>query len=937
MRHLFLILLLAIPQFLVAQPNRIDSLRMYAHAMDEAGDRDGALGYYSRAVALMLEQKQIRERIFWDLVQDVIDDVEILYNPAKALEMEDKFLNYLKYHEIIPDNQSFSRNLQSAQSLAFAVKDYGRAIYYGRWLICQMEACTPLNSQEYYSQCLSVYECYRLMHRPLDDCYKFLETYGNRCREITGTIPPDFVEQQILLDIESHSYATALQNISGLRQYYYQVSDTALYEKLAENLLQGSRLFATTNQCDKALEYLRELSQFMDSHGIQNRRILHNLHLQYGLIYQQKDLSDSAIESYSQALRFHTDQPDCYDGQIFCFLQQASSYEQKGDNLKALSLSNKACRYSSVNKSLKSADISLQSRIAYLYYKAWLGNVVDYQALLEFGNKIADRNDPALTSKYVNAVAKVCPKFGDAKSNDILLRILCRMQTDEITQKLLQIAEDGKYLSIKGNVDNNNLIFSLHRANNDSQNGLLYNLCLTYKGAVLSSIIQLGKAVEKSDRQDLKNLYQRVRDLKSLKSRYSLESSHRADSVSSLLFDAENLLMREMLSNSGNYLTSKTWNDIQKSLKNNEMAVEFFDYQKVLPDLRYEPGHTYGALIIRPGIPQPICLELFNDTIFRDAFRHKNHSLHSEPLSQKLRSLILEPLLSIAQKGYRIYYSPSGFLYNIALENLQDSLSRPAYLDYDLRRVSSTGEIVCPASESSPSKVLLFGDISYGLSVFGRGFGPIPGTRREVDNIARQMKASGISVTNQAREKASEEAFKSLGVSGYDIIHLATHGFFLRDSAQVSRNVFFSRVDDNTISRNPLLRSGLALAGANRAWNGERIPNGVDDGILTAQEIKDLDLSKTQMVVLSACETGLGDINTDGVFGLQRAFKSAGVQTIVMSLWKVSDNATSLLMTEFYKGLLASGDRHKAFLQAKEAVRARFPEAYYWAGFVMLD
>ncbi len=393
MRHLLLILLLTLPLFAYTQkPNRIDSLRMYAHAMDEAGDRDGALGYYSRAVALMLEQKQIRSRIFWDLVQDVIDDVEILYNPAKALEMEDKFLNYLKYHEIIPDNQSFSRNLQSAQSLAFAVKDYGRAIYYGRWLIRQMEACTPLNPQEYYRQCLSVYECYRLMHRPLDDCYGFLETYGTRCREITGTIPPDFVEQQILLDIESHSYASALQNISGLRQYYYQVADTTLYEKLAETLLQGSRLFATTNQCDKALEYLQELSQFMDSHRIQNRRILHNLYLQYGLIYQQKGLSDSAIDSYSQALMYHTDPPDCYDGQIFCFLQQASSYEQKGDCLKALSLSNKACRYSSVNKSLKSADISLQSRIAYLYYKACLGNVVDYQALLEFGNKIADRN-----------------------------------------------------------------------------------------------------------------------------------------------------------------------------------------------------------------------------------------------------------------------------------------------------------------------------------------------------------------------------------------------------------------------------------------------------------------------------------------------------------------------------------------------------------------
>ena len=134
-----------------------------------------------------------------------------------------------------------------------------------------------------------------------------------------------------------------------------------------------------------------------------------------------------------------------------------------------------------------------------------------------------------------------------------------------------------------------------------------------------------------------------------------------------------------------------------------------------------------------------------------------------------------------------------------------------------------------------------------------------------------------------------------------------------------------------------MLRSGLMLSGGNKAWQGDAIPEGIEDGVLTAKEISRMDLRGTELVVLSACETGLGDVSSEGVFGLQRSFKQAGVQTLVMSLWEVSDKATSYMMTQFYSNLLSGKDKRSAFLEAKRKCKEQFPYPQYWAAFIMLD
>lgn len=165
------------------------------------------------------------------------------------------------------------------------------------------------------------------------------------------------------------------------------------------------------------------------------------------------------------------------------------------------------------------------------------------------------------------------------------------------------------------------------------------------------------------------------------------------------------------------------------------------------------------------------------------------------------------------------------------------------------------------------------------------------------------------------------------------MLHIATHGFYYTplEAAKVD---YLKGYDD------AMLLSGLVFSGCNHAWLGKPLPGGVLSGILQAEDIARMDLRGTEMVVLSACQTGQGRATAEGLYGLQRAFKKAGVGTIVMSLWAVKDKATQDFMTAFYEHLLKNGaqsDKRKAFEAAKKVVREKYKEPYYWAAFVMLD
>ena len=219
------------------------------------------------------------------------------------------------------------------------------------------------------------------------------------------------------------------------------------------------------------------------------------------------------------------------------------------------------------------------------------------------------------------------------------------------------------------------------------------------------------------------------------------------------------------------------------------------------------------------------------------------------------------------------------------------------------------------------------------------GWSYLSGTEKEVDDIAKLLQQDKVPYIKYAGVEANEESFKALSGNSPELLHIATHGFFLEDEKQIRETGFMQMMNSqNRTYINPLLRSGLLFAGANRAWTNQDVISGIEDGILTAEEISNLDLSKTKLAVLSACETGLGEVNnSEGVFGLQRAFKLAGVETLVMSLWKVDDTATSQFMLAFYQNLLAGKSKLESFKIAQKQIREQYKNPYYWAAFVMMD
>jgi CHAT domain-containing protein len=197
---------------------------------------------------------------------------------------------------------------------------------------------------------------------------------------------------------------------------------------------------------------------------------------------------------------------------------------------------------------------------------------------------------------------------------------------------------------------------------------------------------------------------------------------------------------------------------------------------------------------------------------------------------------------------------------------------------------------------------------------------------------------------------ATETSVKALSGKAPSILHISTHGFYFSEKQAKKKDYlhFMGFEGQNNVNEEDkaLSRSGLLMAGANRSLEGEDIPMNDDDGILTAQEISLLDLRGTDLVVLSACETGRGDImQGEGVFGLQRGFKKAGVKTILMSQWKVSDIATEMLMTEFYRNYCNGESKRESLRLAQKKVREfkddegnyLFKDPHYWAAFIVLD
>ena len=413
-------------------------------------------------------------------------------------------------------------------------------------------------------------------------------------------------------------------------------------------------------------------------------------------------------------------------------------------------------------------------------------------------------------------------------------------------------------------------------------------------------------------------------------------------------------------------LTNKkrvTWQNIQKALKKDEAAIEIvrinkFGVQKIVTDssdvekapnfpqyLVYGLTDTvyYAALIVKKKSKQPelVLLKNGNDLEKKFVNYQKNAILYKredaisynefwKPIAEKLKGI------------KKVYFSPDGVYNQISINTLQNPETKKYVLDeVELHLVTNTKDILAfGKSENKSFKADLLGYPIYDLQTENadesrkreleadttRAFANfqkvnlLPGTKKEVEDISKILKSKNYQLEVLTEKNATEENIKQ--VKSPKILHLSTHGFFI-DSKEKNEKI------------NPMLRSGLLLTGVSDYTRAEIKPD-TEDGVLTALEAANLDLDETDLVVLSACETGLGDVKAgEGVYGLQRAFKVAGAKTIVMSMWKVDDAVTQKLMTTFYQKFAEYDNARKAFKEAQSEIKKQYPEPYFWGAFVM--
>ena len=525
-----------------------------------------------------------------------------------------------------------------------------------------------------------------------------------------------------------------------------------------------------------------------------------------------------------------------------------------------------------------------------------------------------------------------------------------------------------------------------------AENG--YNGALMAKGLLLNSEMELSTLLKESGDEEVAGIYNNLKNLRlQINKLYEMPVAERPLDADSLERAAQGL-ERQLVQRSkayGDYTANLVidWKQVRQRLGDGEMAVEFVSFP-----LRND-SVMYAAYCLRKDMPSPKMVPLFEEK----QLTSMDKGLYLS--SNALYNLVWKPLEKEMKGVTTVYFAPAGELYNLPIENLPVGEGTYNSDIRGYRRLSSTRQLALRRDGVEKEKAAVYGGLKYDTDTvtlandsrkyrtaepvqwssravadslnLRDGVYELPATKIEAEDIGKTLESAKIDTELYTDTLGTEASFKALSGSGVNALHIATHGFYWteREATQLDGLAFLSTDMPTVVQEDKALtRSGLLLAGANTALKGLPLPEGVEDGVLTAKEIAGMDLRRLDLVALSACQTGLGEITGDGVFGLQRGFKKAGANTLLMSLWKVDDTATQLLMTQFYKNMLSGMGKYEALTAAQKYLRElevevksektafqqimdgkdgkkeknpehrivrKYANPYYWAAFVLLD
>ncbi|WP_375578776.1 CHAT domain-containing tetratricopeptide repeat protein [Marivirga tractuosa] len=518
-----------------------------------------------------------------------------------------------------------------------------------------------------------------------------------------------------------------------------------------------------------------------------------------------------------------------------------------------------------------------------------------------------------------------------------------------------------------------------YKDNYPSLLGEMYDYQLSTKGLIMYATAKARKNILNSDDFELKEKYQSWIGTKELISQlYSMseEELQQQDLKLDSLISESNELEKELSRSSAEFAEAYearnyTWKDVQAQLKEGEAAIEMIRFREFTPDSSglFKDKVNYAGLLIDKNSKHPELilfengLELENKYIknYRNAIRYQVKDNYSYDFYWK-------PIAKETKQYDKLYFSPDGIYNQISVNVLFNNETEKYVLEeQNVQLLTNTKDLIAYREEKSSSNLAssptLFGFPNYNKGInesmdesetdaskivenasLNRGLRgslqryirgnslvtALPGTKEEVNKIGSIYESSDFQQPKTYLENEADE-IQLKSVQNPQVLHIATHGFFLEDNETTNNE------QDDKYSENPLLKSGLIMAGANSFIASGLNQGARQDGILTAYEAMNLNLKNTELVVLSACETGLGDLkNGEGVYGLRRAFQVAGADAIIMSLWSVDDEATQELMTAFYQNWLGGKDKLTAFNDAQKTIKEKYKTPFYWGAFVMV-
>ncbi len=557
--------------------------------------------------------------------------------------------------------------------------------------------------------------------------------------------------------------------------------------------------------------------------------------------------------------------------------------------------------------------------------------------------------------KVLAKMSKVSYMMGDAKDTKKYIDEALLNYNDFIKVYFPALSEREKakfWNTIKPEFEFFNTLAAKLRYSNPRILADVYNNALTTKSLLLSSSIKMRERILNSNDEDLKIKYSEWIDKKELMTRVlsmSLEELIQNEIEPGTLAKEVELLERELSQKSELFSQSFedkriTWEDVRSSLQENEVAMEmvrfrFFDHV-------FTDSVLYALLYVKSDsdIPEMLLLNNGKDLEFKYLHYFRN-SVKYKVRDQFSADHFWKPIAERVGDFSTIYLSADGVYNQINLEAIPIGDEKYVLDNSNIILVGNTKDLYLRTQRADrqnyeENQAIMFGNPQFYVSTSSDILPPskvisqLPGTQKEVERLSDLLNTEGWATTDYLQDEASEEQIKNL--QNPMVFHIATHGFFTPDE-EIEVNEEEIEMNEARAVQNPLLRTGLLLAGAGDLLSKTTYNYNMESGILTAYEAINLNLDNTDLVVLSACETGLGDLEVgEGVYGLQRAFLVAGARTLIMSLFKVPDEATQKLMVRFYEKWVETGLKRESFIEAKKEIRNEYHHPYYWGAFIMM-